>query len=79
MRIRDGGSKRAANLRIDSGLLDQAKAMQLNLSAIFERALHTELRQRQREQWLSQNADALDAYNAHVREHGVFSDGLRQF
>lgn len=29
--------------------------------------------------WLRRNRAALDAYNRHVEEHGVFSEGLRSF
>jgi len=29
--------------------------------------------------WLKRNRAALDAYNEHVEEHGVFSEGLRSF
>ena len=37
------------------------------------------LRQRQREQWLAENREAMGAYNTSVEQHGVFSDGLRSF
>lgn len=29
--------------------------------------------------WIRRNGDALAAYNRHVEEHGVFSEGLRSF
>jgi post-segregation antitoxin (ccd killing protein) len=29
--------------------------------------------------WETENRDAIDAYNKHVREHGVFSDQWRSF
>jgi transcriptional regulator with XRE-family HTH domain len=29
--------------------------------------------------WLKRNRAALDAYNEHVKKHGVFSEGLRSF
>ncbi|MBI3043607.1 MAG: type II toxin-antitoxin system CcdA family antitoxin [Betaproteobacteria bacterium] len=37
------------------------------------------IRQRLREEWLRKNRAALDAYNEHIEEHGVFSDVLRSF
>jgi len=46
---------------------------------VFETGLAEAIRQCQREEWLSKNCAALDAYNEHVEEHGVFSDGLRSF
>lgn len=71
--------KRAANLSVDERLLDEAKRLKLNLSQVFEAGLTEAIRQRQREEWLKKNRAALDAYNDHVEEHGVFSDGLRSF
>lgn len=82
MRIREesaGYTKRAANLSVNSELLDQAKALDINLSATLERALEAEVRTRKRELWLLENREAIAAYNDHVRENGVWSDGVRQF
>ena len=71
--------KKAANLSINSDLLSQARAMNVNLSATLEQALVETLRQKRQEQWLAENREAIDAYNSRVEEHGVFSDGLRSF
>lgn len=82
MRIREESAsctKRAANLSVNAELLDQAKALDINLSATLERALEAEVRSRKRELWLSENREAIAAYNDHVRENGVWSDGVRQF
>jgi antitoxin CcdA len=82
MRVKDdraGYAKRAANLSVNAELLEQAKALDINLSATLEKALEAEVRARKREQWLAENREAIEAYNEHVREHGVWSDGLRGF
>jgi len=71
--------KKAANLSIDSGLLEQAKRLKLNLSQVLESGLAEAIRRHEREQWLEKNRGALEAYNEHVEKHGVFSDGLRSF
>jgi antitoxin CcdA len=81
MRIKDeraGYAKRAANLSVNAELLDQAKALEINLSATFERALEEEVRARQREQWVAENRGAIAAYNACVAEHGVLSPMFRK-
>ncbi|HET9227874.1 MAG TPA: type II toxin-antitoxin system CcdA family antitoxin [Thermoanaerobaculia bacterium] len=44
-----------------------------------EDALTPELHRRKREVWLEENREAIEAYNEHVRQHGVFSAGLRGF
>lgn len=74
-----GYGKRATNVSVNQGLLEAAKTLDINLSATLERALEAEVRARRRERWLEENREAIDAYNEHVREHGVWSDGLRGF
>jgi hypothetical protein len=32
-----------------------------------------------RRRWLEENREAIEAYNEHVAQHGVFSAGLRGF
>lgn len=71
--------KKPANLSINSDLLGKARDLDINLSATLEHALVDALRAKQREQWLAENAEAIDAYNIHVESQGVFSDGLRSF
>jgi antitoxin CcdA len=71
--------KKPANLSINSDLLRQAKELDINLSATLEKALSEALKARQREQWLAENKTAIDAYNQHVEDNGVFSDRLRSF
>jgi len=71
--------KKATNLSIDSGLIDQARRLKLNLSQVLEAGLVDAVRRYERAQWLEKNRAALDAYNEHIEKHGVFSDGLRSF
>lgn len=71
--------KRPANLSVNGDLLNKAKEAGINLSATLEQALVTALREKQRAQWLAENKAAMAAYNGHVEQHGVFSDGLRSF
>lgn len=71
--------KKAANLSVDTDLLERAKRLKLNLSQVFETGLSEAIRQRQREEWLKKNRAAIKAYNEYVDKHGVFSNGLRSF
>lgn len=71
--------KKATNLSINEDLLAKARELNINLSATLEQALDETIRKKLREQWLSENKAAMEAYNAHVEQHGVFSDGLRSF
>ncbi|MGJ4730449.1 type II toxin-antitoxin system CcdA family antitoxin [Luteimonas sp. SDU101] len=82
MRIREdyaGYGKRATNVSVNQGLLDEARVLGINLSATLEKALEAEVRVRKREQWLAENREAIAAYNAHIDEQGVFGDHVRSF
>ena len=73
------GSKKAVNVSISAELLQAARDKDINLSAALEAAVEHELKQYRRTEWLEHNADAIQAYNCDVEEHGAFSDGLRSF
>ena len=71
--------KKPANVSINEGLLLEAKALGINLSAALEAALTVEVRARKRAQWLEENREAIDAYNRRIERDGIWSDGLRGF
>ncbi len=71
--------KKPTNLSINSDLLLKARKLNINLSATLENELARQLQIKQREQWLQENADAIQAYNDFVENEGVFSDGIRSF
>ncbi len=71
--------KKPTNLSINSDLLSKAREMNINLSATLENELARQLKIKQREQWLKENAKAIQAYNNFVENEGVFSDGIRSF
>ena len=82
MRIREdyaGYGKRATNVSINQGLLEEARALDINLSATLEKALEAEVRARKREQWLEENREAIAAYNARIERDGMLSDHVRAF
>lgn len=73
------GSKKAVNVSIDQGLIQQAKALNINLSAVMEEALQQVVIAEGQQQWLDNHQQSIVAYNQDVEENGVFSDGLRSF
>ena len=82
MRIREdyaGYGKRATNVSINQGLLEEARALEINLSATLEKALEAEVRARKREKWLAENREAIAAYNARIERDGMLSDHVRAF
>lgn len=82
MRINDeyaAYGKRATNVSINKGLLEAAKALEINLSATLEKALDEAVRARKREKWLDENREAIAAYNARIERDGMLSDHVRAF
>jgi antitoxin CcdA len=71
--------KKPTNVSLNQDLVRAAKAYGLNVSRIAEAALAEAVRARARQDWLANNAEALDAYNESVGKRGPFSDGLRRF
>ncbi len=71
--------KKPATLSINSDLLAKAREMNINFSATLENELARQIKIKQREQWLEENAKAIQTYNDFVENKGVFSDGIRNF
>lgn len=71
--------RKAVNLKIDSGLIQEARELEINLSREFEVHLAGVVRLKKQARWLAENREALAAYNDHVERDGVFSDGLMGF
>ena len=63
-------------LEIDAVLLEQARAAQIQMTILLERALKAALGEaaaRQRaERWAAENAPSIEAHNRFVEEHGAF-------
>ena len=51
----------------------------LDLTPTREDASVRKVQERQREAWLTENREAIEAYNELVARNGVFSKGLRGF
>lgn len=71
--------KRAVNVSIRADLVEEAKAFKTNISAVLERALEEEHRERRREKWRAENREAIEEANTELSSNGLWSDGLRTF
>ena len=71
--------KKPTNLTVNTDLLSQAKALNVNISSILESALIETLKQKKRDKWLLDNAEAIQSYNDVIEQNGLFSDGIRTF
>jgi len=72
-------NKRATNLTIDPVLVDEARALNINLSATFEASLRDAVRKQKAAQWLEENRAAREGYNAWVEKNGLPLEKYRQF
>ena len=73
------GPRRATNITLPEALLREAKALKVNMSQACERGLAAEVARARREACLAENRAAMDAWNAHVDEHGLPLAEYRRF
>jgi antitoxin CcdA len=65
----EAGQRRPVNLSLSVEILEAAREVRVNLSALLERALIAELARLKRERWREENGDAVSAYNAYLASH----------
>lgn len=71
--------RKPTNLSLDSVLLSEARALDVNLSRAAEDGIRVEVRRAQALRWHQENAAALASSNAYVEEHGLPLSKHRQF
>jgi antitoxin CcdA len=77
MRMTKYGRKRALNVSIRVDLAEEAKEFGTNVSAVLERALEQEHRQKRRERWRVENRQAIEAWNEWIEQNGIPFEELR--
>lgn len=71
--------KMRITLGVNSDLLMKSRALDINLSAVLEKALSQQLAEHAGNQWVDQNRKAIKAYNQFIEENGCFGDEYRKF
>lgn len=71
--------RRATNLTLDADLVDEARALSVNVSQACEKGLADQVKQAREAKWLEENRDALEACNAWVARHGLPLAKYRMF
>jgi len=71
--------RRATNVSLPAELIDEAKRLDINISKACEQGLEQQVSKSRAEQWLAENREALDSWNAWVEEHGMPYAEYRQF
>jgi antitoxin CcdA len=73
------GAKRATNISLSESLVDEAKALGINLSQACEEGLSQRVAETKAERWKRENRDAIDSWNAWTGKHGLPLTKYRQF
>ena len=72
-------AKNSIRVSLPADLLDNARALKLNLSHELETHLRQLVREKLSEQWRLENHEAILDTNREVERVGLWSDGLRMF
>jgi len=64
--------KEAVNLKINHELLLRARRLNINLSQAFEEHLADLIRKIERDQWVTENRETIEAYNKRYEKEDVF-------
>jgi len=71
--------KRLVNVRIDSDLISQAKALKINISQELELHLAEIIAEHKRNSWKEENKKAIENYNQRIKQDGLLSDDIKLF
>lgn len=67
----DTAPKKATNLTLNSGVLEMARELGMNISQTVDGLLTAEVKRRYREKWNEDNKEAVAAYNARIAKEGL--------
>jgi antitoxin CcdA len=72
-------NRRATSLTLDSKLLDDARALGVNVSRAAEAGVAIALKQAREAEWKRENAGAIADFNSYIEENGLPLAKFRQF
>lgn len=64
-------ARRATSMILDAALLDEAKALGVNISRAAEQGVAAALKAARAEAWKRENAEAIKNYNTWIEENGL--------
>ena len=71
--------RKATNVSLAANLVEEAKALDINLSRACETGLEAALKLERKRRWQAENLEAAEAWNAWHEEHGLPLARYRQF
>jgi antitoxin CcdA len=75
----DAARRKATNVSLDADLIEQARALDINISRACERGLVEQIAKTRGQRWLQENVDALASSNEYVERNGLPLARYRQF
>lgn len=76
---RSGGPTRPTNVTLSSALVDEAKALGVNISQAATSGLEQAVAWKRSERWLEENGEALDSFNEYIEQNGLPLERFRLF
>ena len=71
--------RKPTNVSLDAALVEEAKALGVNISLAAAKGLQEAVAKRRAERWLEENKAALESSNAWVEKHGLPLAKYRMF
>ena len=71
--------RKSTNLSLAADLVEEAKALDINLSRACEAGLEAALKEERKRRWQEENREAAEAWNVWIEEHGLPLARYRQF
>jgi antitoxin CcdA len=71
--------RRPTNVSLDAELVEEARALDINISRACEEGLERAVREERRRRWIEENREAMEASNKWVAEHGLPLAKYRMF
>jgi antitoxin CcdA len=72
-------TRRSTSMTLDSTLLDEARALGINISRAAEAGIAAELKTARTEAWRRENAEAIRNYNDYISQNGLPLSQYRMF
>jgi antitoxin CcdA len=64
-------TRRATSMTLDAALLDEARALGVNLSRAAQEGILAQVRSERARRWKEENAEAIAEYNRWIEENGI--------
>ncbi len=71
--------RKSTSMTLDRGMLDEARALGINISQAAEQGVRAAIRAERARLWKAENAGAVADYNAMIEADGLPLGGFRKF